>query len=526
MVVNPGFNKIKINHFFGPIIFIVVVLFLPTLLAAQVCAPEPGPPKSRIDRLRGGILGMEIQWSGGLFSGLGSRADAMGGSISTLFPDAESISANPAGIGFARGFHFTLDWAPPMRIDPGAILGLEDRINDSLIESSINSNPPVDSMGFAHPELVVDEATVNSELDMRGGLKGGAFLYGNPLFGVAVSFNQPFRIETQLNVSGMEFLAAALDDDGDVTSTIFGTINGNLNLAANIETSSIGVGARIFPNLAVGMVYDNFNAEMNFASTFLPEGIISKGEDIRAFNDPARIQYDSLFARVKGNWEGSSFRFRWGVGYRITPNMSLDATLALPFKIDLRGLFSMVHNNIRALNLDPDCGDEAFNVDTLVVDNLTKTQRRETSVPGLDIEIPGQFAVGFSTKWHHYVASAVYIKYLDNLSYRFSYTQVISGRPQSKRGDRYEGIALGSAFRLGIGVEPLMVGVGAVLAETFQEKNTNTQGVTPDISERKTILLPFFTLGGGVKFGPRFRLDYVLNLYESSFLRFSTSYRL
>ncbi|NIR52659.1 hypothetical protein GWO43_29065 [candidate division KSB1 bacterium] len=144
---------------------------------------------------------MNFKWSGEAFSSLGSRADAMGGSISTLYPGAESISSNPAGLGFARGFQVTLDWAPPITIDPDGFLGIEDEINQNLIETSLNNNPPVDSLNFAHPEDVVEEATVNSELDMRGGLKGGALMYGTPYFTIAASFHQPFRLESQISIS-------------------------------------------------------------------------------------------------------------------------------------------------------------------------------------------------------------------------------------------------------------------------------------------------------------------------------------
>lgn len=476
--------------------------------------------KSRIDRLRGGVLGMKFKWSGSFFSGLGARADAMGGSISTLNPGAESISSNPAALGFAHGFHITLDWAPPLTIDPGGIFGIQDQINESLMETAKNNSPE----GVVAPGTVTD-AVVNSELDMRGGLKGGALLYGNPLLSVAAAFHQPFRMESQINMSGIEFLAVALDDDGKETNRIFGTVNGNFNLGLNFETSSLGIGTRLFPNLAVGMVYDNINGESNFESTFLPEGIISKGDDIRAFNDPRRIQYDSLYAIIKGDWEGSGHRFRWGVGYHPKPNLSLDAALALPFTVDLRGPFTMVHNTIRALNLGAEGDEEVFDVDILVEDNLTKTVKRVTRVPGVDFEIPGSLSLGFTTRWDNYLASVVYIKYFEPLAYRLSYDQFDSVGVPLKGGEIHQGIDLGSAFRLGIGVEPLILGLGVVFGETFRTELVEFRTKT-ETADRSRIFLPFFSLGGGVKLGPRFRLDYVLNFYNSSFLRFSTSYRL
>ncbi|NIR52660.1 hypothetical protein GWO43_29070 [candidate division KSB1 bacterium] len=330
----------------------------------------------------------------------------------------------------------------------------------------------------------------------------------------------------------MEFLAAALNDDGEETNRIFGTVNGNLNLNSTIESSSIAVGTRLRHNLGVGLVYDNFNGEMNFESTFLPEGIVSStGGDTRAFNDPARVQYDSLFARARGDWEGNAFRFRLGIGYQPAPNVSLDAVVSTPFTIDLRGPFSMIHNRIRALNLGAACNEESLDPDILLEDDLTKTQRRETSVSGLDIEVPGQLALGFSTRWSNYVASLVFARYFDDLAYSLSYEQEFEevdslGQTQQKaeRGDIHQGINLGTTVRLGIGVEQLMVGLGVVLAETFREENLNTAGEEPDISDRDKLLLPYFSLGGGVNISSRFRLDYVVNLYNSSFLRFSTSY--
>ncbi len=444
----------------------------------------------------------------------------MGGSISTLYPGPEAIASNPAALGFARGFHISLDWAPPLTIDPAGIFGIEDRINETLVDAAKDNSPN----GVVAPGTV-DSANVNSELDMRGGLKGGALLYANSRFALGAAFHQPLRIESQINISGVEFLAVALDDDGKETNRIFGTVNGNFNLNLNFETSSIGLGTQLSPSLALGMVYDNINAESNFESTFLPEGIISKGDDIRAFNDPRRIQYDSLYAVLSGNWEGNGHRFRWGIGYHPKPNLSLDAVLTLPVTIDLRGPFNMVHNTIRALNLGAEGDEEVFDVDVLVEDNLTKTVKRITKVPGIDFEFPGSLSLGFSARWDHYLASVVYINYLDHLAYRLRYDQFDSLNVPLKAGEIHQGIDLKSAIRLGIGVEPLILGLGVVFGETFRTEQVEFRTKT-EVADRHNRFLPFFSLGGGVKLGPKFRLDYVLNLYNSSFLRFSTSYRL
>jgi len=463
---------------------------------------------------------MKFKWSGSFFSGLGVRADAMGGSISTLNPGAESISSNPAALGFARGFQITFDWAPPLTINPAGIFSIEDRINETLMKTAENNSPG----GVVAPGTVTD-AEANTELDMRGGLKGGALLYGNPFISIGAAFHQPFRIESQVTMSGVEFLAVALDDDGKETNRIFGTVNGNSNFAMNFESSVIGVGARVLPNLALGMTYENVNGESSFESTFLPEGIISKGEDIRAFNDPRRIQYDSLYAIIKGDWEGNGHRFRWGVGYHPTRSISVDATLALPITVDMRGQFSMVHNSIRALNLDAEGSEEVFLEDLLVEDNLTKTVKRITKVPGVDLEIPGSLSLGFSARWSNYVASAVYTQYFDHLAYRLSYDQFDSLNVPVRGGQIHQGIDLGKSFRIGIGVEPLILGLGIAFAESFRTELVDFRTKT-EIADRNSLFFPFFSLGGGVKIGSRFRLDYVLDLYNSSFLRFSTSYRL
>ncbi len=476
---------------------------------------------SRIDRLRGGIIGLDFKWSGQGFSGLGSRANALGGSISTLFPDAESISSNPAGLGFANGFSITFDWAPPLTIDPASIFNIEGRINDSLIETAEDNSPN----GVLQPG-VVENAAVNSELDMRGGLKGGAVMYANPAFGLAASFHQPFRLETQLNMSGGEFLAAALDDNGSETQRLFGTINGNLSMALNIEVSSIGFGTRILEHLSVGMVYDNFNGEMGFEGTFLPEGTItSTGGDSRDFNDPVGIQYDSLFAVLKGDWEGNATRLRWGAGYHLNGDVSFDATLALPVTMDLSGPFSMIHNDIRALNLNAGPDEDILDVDILVEDNLTKTEKKITAVPGIDLSLPGSLALGFSSRWSNYVASAVFTRYFDELSYRFNYQRFDSLGTRTDGGEIHQGIEFSNALRIGIGVEPLILGLGIVFAETFKVTIEDDE-LEPDVSERNRFFLPFFSLGGGVNLNSRFRLDYVATPFNSSFLRFSTTYRL
>ncbi|MFQ6116190.1 MAG: hypothetical protein ACE5NG_19175, partial [bacterium] len=221
-----------------------------------------------------------------------------------------------------------------------------------------------------------------------------------------------------------------------------------------------------------------------------------------------------LFAVMKGDWEGSGFRFRWGLGYHLNPNLSLDAVFILPFTMALSGPFNMVHNNIRALNLGAGQDEDVLDV-----------EKRITQVPGIKFELPGSIALGVSTRWDHYLASAVYIKYFDHIGYKLSYDQFDSVNVKIKGGDIHQGINLGSAFRVGIGVQQLMLGLGVVFGETFKEEITDP-GTEPEIAEEEKIFLPIFSLGGGFRLGSRFRLDYVISPYNSSFLRFSTSYRL
>ena len=379
-IKNTSAVNLSTQHFLTICKFILVSIVILLILPSTVLSQNPFErPSSSIDRLRGGNIGLNLKWSGAAFSGLGTRADAMGGSISTLYPGSESIYSNPAGLGFANGFSIVLDWSPPLTIDPGGIIGIEDKINDGLIKA-VEDNPPIDAVTgeFKSAKEAVENSRVNSELDMRGGLKGGVIMYGNPIFSVAASFYQPFRLESQINMSGFEFLAAALDDDGDVTHRIFGTINGNLNLNLNVETSSIAFGTEILPDLSFGFVYDNFNGDMNLEGTFLPEGIISSSGDTKSFNDPQRVQYDSLFARMKADWTGNGHRFRSGLGFHLKHNISFDLVFSSPFTIDLKGPFSMVHNNIRALNLDAGEDEEVLDVDILVEDNLTRTEKLDS----------------------------------------------------------------------------------------------------------------------------------------------------
>ncbi|MFQ5674269.1 MAG: hypothetical protein ACE5G1_00100 [bacterium] len=486
-------------------------------------------PNSSINRLSGGNIGMNFKWSGSLFSGLGTHADAMGGSISTLYPGADAIYSNPAGLGFASGFSINLDWSPPLSINPGGVIGIEGRINDGLL-SAVEQNPPIDPQTgeFLPAKGAVEDANFRSELAMNGGLKGGVVMYGNRFFSVAGAFHQPLRFESQINLSGTEFLAAALDDNGDITHRMFGTINGNLNLNLNVEASTIGIGTELLPGLSLGLVYDNFNGEMNFSGTVLPEGIISSSGDTKSFNDPRAIQYDSLFATIRGDWEGNGQRIRSAIGFHPRHNLSLDLVFTTPLRIDMRGPFSMVHNTIRALNLNAEGDEEVLDVDILVEDNLTKTKKIVTRVPGMDLQAPGSLALGFSTNWQNYFASFTYTTYFDKLGYRFSFEEVDSLGQNIKSGEVRQGIDLGNSFRIGIGVEQLILGLGVLFAETFEKTTTIKPSQNgPKISTKGSrFFLPFFSLGGGVDVSSSFRLDYVFNFFKSSFLRFSTTYKL
>ncbi|RMD95571.1 MAG: hypothetical protein D6813_00110, partial [Calditrichaeota bacterium] len=361
--------------------------------------------------------------------------------------------------------------------------------------------------------------------DMTGGLKGGALLYGNPIFAVAASFNEPFRLETQMNMSGFEFNAVALNDQGEETHRIFGTLNGNFNLDLSFFTSTIGFGTRLLPNLSLGLAYDNFNAETTFEGTFLPEGIISTRNSQAFFNDPRKTQYDSLYAIIRGNWKGNGFRLRTGLGYHPRHNISFDAVLILPATIDLSGPFTMIHNQVRALNLGAGENEEVLDVDVLLEDNLTRTVKKITRVPGIDIKLPGQASVGVSSRWKNYVASIVFTRYFHDLGYHLTYEQFDSLNVLIKGGEINQGIRLKNAIKLGIGVEQLILGLGVIFGETFRQE-TVLGRTEPKEDKPTTFFVPLFSLGGGFKFKSRLRFDYVVSPYHSSFFRFSTSYQL
>ena len=231
---------------------------------------------------------------------------------------------------------------------------------------------------------------------------------------------------------------------------------------------------------------------------------------------------------MKGDWEGNGQRISGGLGYHPKHNISLDAVFSSPLTIDLSGPFSMIHNNINALNLNAGCHEEVLDVDTLVADNLTKTTKLVTQIPGMDILVPGFLSLGFSAKWDHYLASIVYTKYFGDLGYGFSYNQFDSLGVKTREGTIQQGLNLKSAFRLGIGVEQLILGLGVLFGEIFRENFSLKQSETePKISkDNSNFFIPFFSLGGGIDVSSRLRLDYVLNFYKSSFLRFSTTYNL
>ena len=504
---------------------VFLLFFIALFQSAALHAQNGG--NSRIDRLFGGNIGVNMKWSGSGFSGLGARPEAMGGSITTLFSDAQSVSSNPAGLGFARGFSMVFDWSPGMTINPDGIskaigLGsLEDRINTSLNETVRNNS----SGGVVQPGAV-QNASVHNNLDMNGGLKGAALMYGNPIFALAFSFHQPLQLDLQLNMSGVEFLAAALDNSGKETQRIFGIVNGNLNMVLVMRSSTIAAGTRLHPKLAVGLAYDNFNSSINIDGTFLPEGVIASASgDTRSFNDPARVQYDSLYTTIGGNLEGDDFRLRGGAGYHPTHNISIDATFSMPVDIQLSGSFAMIYNNIAALDLGADDNEEVFDVDKLVEDNLTKTEKQAFGLQNLNLKTPGNIAVGFSARWDNYLASLVYTKYFSALGYGLNYEKRDSLNVVTDAGSITQGVNFKSAIRLGIGVKPMMLGLGFISGKTFSQKIIAGES-KPEVDDKGNLFLPMLSLGGSIKLTSHFQFDYVASLYNSSFFRFSTTYRL
>ena len=96
---------------------------------------------------------------------------------------------------------------------------------------------------------------------------------------------------------------------------------------------------------------------------------------------------------------------------------------------------------------------------------------------------------------------------------------------KERSGSVYQGAHLNSSLRVGIGFKEFIIGTGFIFGNTFKETTRNSDP-DPKIAERDDFLLPFFSLGGGIRIGSNLKVDYVLGLYTSSFFRFSTTYSL
>lgn len=215
------------------------------------------------------------------------------------------------------------------------------------------------------------------------------------------------------------------------------------------------------------------------------EGILSMAGNSSAFNDPNDPWENRLKSDVSVNWSGRSPALRIGHLQSLTSRLSLGGYLLLQSPITLDGENRFELFRFPPLNLNPQEGEDQFDVNLIDPAEKTRTERRDISPHQIEILLPQQLSIGVSARTL-FRPHLVYTLYWGELGWRAEMME--SGvKREFKRGVHPQW-----GTHLGLDLFLFNLGVGAVSFYDINQGYRDSQGNL--IKDKNRFILPHLTL--------------------------------
>jgi len=469
------------------------LLFIIFLLLAS---PSSGQNTSELTDFHGGKYKFDLSFSNNFFSGVGSKVGGMGGDYGGLLPQSESLLWNPANLCFIKNHQITIDFTPPITINPGSFVDINSEIRPAV------DNGIADIKGENFSMEDQDYPDLRLAVGMEGGFRNGCFAFRSGDFVLAGAIFQPFDLALNLIGVGLEARIKTIEEDPTEEIIFLGSLDFSLSVMVRIQGVSLGLARRITPRWGIGASLERLSGTARINAQFPVEGIMVTAGIERAFNDPNDPWENDLHSYVRGGYEGTANIFKIGTTYKINDRWGIGGVLSISRPLKMAGDLRIKQRTLPGLNLET---EDILDPTQIDLDEPTKTiERRNPTGKLLVLNLPSSLGIGVSGRIGFLGLSLNYNRYFKEFSYSY---EVVRDNEEVKYSD---GIKLKNGLRLGLDLKYLTLGMGFLTGEI--------------IGEPQNITLPTFSLGTGFRPSGTLRIDLLLFALPSGVGKVSATY--
>jgi len=465
--------------------------------------PSYAEIKMTINEFSGGNLDFFIKFNTDAL--YGSRGDGLktGGTVSTLDFLPSFTSNNPACLAYIKGPVFSMMINPIEISDSisevfiGKTFGseMEKSINDG-IKDGIEDNEDMD----VAPGVETKMESIKASLSQANSILGfeGMLPLAQSQAGIAIAREERLSTEINLLLNGLGTLINVTDtDDPGFNMALRANIDGATNLKIKNVVTSIGIGRQLNKIWGIGAALEYID------SRFILNG---QGE-MNAIGTLASttLEYNTNENNsLKQEIAGELYCQRWALRFGSTVHAPNDiAEFAVDFSIQPELKFAGNINGVyRSL---PQKSSDIIG-DFLSGMTETETHNIENTQGDLRIKIPSYMRIILAYKPGP-VLSFNYTRYFDAFDIRYETDYVY--------GNGF--LDLRDAFRIGFNFEWFQFGGGIILSHagytTIDKRKVEIK------TDDSWVLIPLFSLGGGIPLGSYIRTEYVLFAFPMPLLK-------
>jgi hypothetical protein len=492
----------------GRIIEWLIVALLVVTLWPLCSRGEDG----QLTAFHGGHYRSELFLSNGLLAGMGSRTASLGGTCTGLRYGAEDLYWNPGRLGLLDRPEAMLDLTPPLvSLDAQSFVDI-----DGLAQEAVDDL--ADEKGS--PDLVLepgDYPQVSARLGQRGLIPNGILTLPAGGWGVGIGLHQALSLE--LEAVGTELQAKVYGEDpDDPENDVDLTVDADLSLISQVQVSALGfgLGREILPGWSLGLLVNRYFGSSTANGRLQTEGIILRAGRETAFNDPADPWPNDLYQEMAGSYRGTGWGLKTGTSFRLRPNLSLDGTLTLPTRIELRGEMDIVQHTVPGLDLSD---DDPLDADQVDLDEPTRTETVDNpTADQVAVNLPGSLCLGAAWRYRFVTALLQYAHYFGEYSCRYHIAE--ADLPVAYTA----GLRPGHVLTLGLETGPVRLSGGFILGQAFYERDPEKEEDAGEEPDEEPLTVPTFSLGTGFALGSGYRVDLLLISVPAGVMRATTTW--
>jgi len=456
-------------------------------LAAPATAQDDGG-LAKIQRLEGGRYRLEVGAASLALLGPGIASQL--GSVAPVYPGPGRQLHNPALLGMLRRPLFAADLAPPLELDLGARLDLDERLRDEtnalLADQMAEDGLLVASRG---------EAAVRHP----GGLSAAGLALPGRHGALALAIDAPFRLDLDLLATGIQAWADIEKTVGEETEIVAlrADLDAALRLALHARRYSLAVGSELAPGFWLGAGLDWLALSARVDALADTEGVMATNGREFSFGDPEDPWENSLDQELTGDYAGQGWTLRGGLGWRPFSRLAIGLVYQRTPSLTLAGEAALSLRRLAAY------ADGGIDPSQLSLSRPTETVAVASPVDdAIAVELPSSLSLGLAG-------------FLGPLTLTLD-GSLFQGDLRVAYLDAAGSLRPAGLAKLGLATGPLALSAGVLLVRPRLSLDGETESLDP-------LPLPLLGIGGGCRFGQHLRLDAALGAAPLPSLRLSAA---